>query len=597
MLSLINKRFKVINPNYILAKKRHFFQTLYKENRNSYRSFKNEGYVAQNRKFWYIVGAASLAAGAYYVSHLEYVPVSNRRRFNDVSPQMEKRLSQQTYSQIMRQYRGRILPHHHPISRRVQQVMTRLIRASKLTDIDWEIHVIDDPQRNAFILPGGKVFVFSGILPICKNEDGLAVVLAHETAHQIAHHSAEKLSFTKLVLFGYFIISFFYDPSILSRAIIDLCLLKPNSRKLETEADYIGLILMSEACYNPNEAPRLWKRMSLAEKTEPPKWLSTHPTHENRITKINQWIPEAYNKFTENDCFRYSRKFLKSIKNFQMKREEASKPIELSYLIAKEGKNTNNNENTKDYEKYLTFINNKETISNEKRQWIVKIILFILIANFSIGAWYFENIFRTGIHVIHEELKRGNLKFILASYMLVYSLIPIIFSLIIKKHDIYIFPTYITGVIFLGHCLCVIAMFLHKKYFIFLGLFISSLCINPLVILQKILVIEIFQQDKLGFFISIILSIEKMIKFLSFSRSDFNKNQIYDINISFIISSTLSFFSFLICIIYSQIMKNMKVSYILPKKKDVFKNIETMSVYFWWYLLICFLCSCIWYHQ
>ncbi|KAG5437841.1 hypothetical protein PCANB_000556 [Pneumocystis canis] len=247
---------------------------------------------------------------------LEHVPVSNRRRFNDVSPQLEKRMSQETYRQIMRQYRGRIFPSHHPISRRVQQVMIRLIHASKLKDVDWEIHVIDDPQRNAFILPGGKVFVFSGILPICKNEDGLAVVLAHETAHQIARHSAEKLSFTKLVLLGYFIISLFYDPSILSKAIIDICLLKPNSRKLEIEADYIGLMLMSEACYDPREAPRLWKRMSLAETKAPPKWLSTHPTHENRVSKINEWIPKAYNKFAENDCSRYSKKFFRSFSYF-----------------------------------------------------------------------------------------------------------------------------------------------------------------------------------------------------------------------------------------------------------------------------------------
>ncbi|CCJ31550.1 unnamed protein product [Pneumocystis jirovecii] len=290
MFSLICKRFKNINSNQAFTNRRYFFQKWYPGSYSNYKSFKREGFSSKNRKNWYIAAIVSVAAGAYYNMFL----YQTEEDFNDVSPQMEKTgYTQQTYLQIMRQYKGRILPLNHPISRRVQQVMARLINASKLTNVEWEIHVIDDPQRNAFILPGGKVFVFSGILPICKNEDGLAVVLAHETAHQIARHSAEKLSFTKLVLFGYFIVSLFYDPSILSRAIVDLCFLKPNSRKLETEADYIGLILMSEACYDPNEAPRLWKRMSMAETKAPPKWLSTHPTNENRIAKINQWIPEV----------------------------------------------------------------------------------------------------------------------------------------------------------------------------------------------------------------------------------------------------------------------------------------------------------------
>ncbi|EMR09033.2 hypothetical protein PNEG_02806 [Pneumocystis murina B123] len=306
----------MIKFRYILIKKQAFYQNWVSKRYIHYQRFRRTSFGLENRSFWCISGVISLIAGVYYFSHIEYVPISNRRRFNDVSPQFEKKISQETYRQIIHQYRGRILPSNHPLTRRVQQVMIRLIRASKLKDIDWEIHVIDDPQRNAFILPGGKVFVFSGILPICKNEDGLAVVLAHETAHQIARHSAEKLSFTKLVLFGYFIISLFYDPSILGRAIIDICLLKPNSRKLETEADYIGLMLMSEACYDPNEAPRLWKRMSISETKTPPKWFSTHPTHDNRITKINEWMPEAYSKYTENDCSKYSRGFFRSFSYF-----------------------------------------------------------------------------------------------------------------------------------------------------------------------------------------------------------------------------------------------------------------------------------------
>ncbi|KAG5519917.1 hypothetical protein PMAC_000194 [Pneumocystis sp. 'macacae'] len=469
-----------MSSNQILINKQHFFQTWSPKSHKNYESFGRGNFSLKNRKSWYITGLISLAAGAYYVSHLEYVPVSNRRRFNDVSLQMEKRLSQQTYLQIMRQYRGRIFPLNHPISRRVQQVMARLIKASKLTNVEWEIHVIDDPQRNAFILPGGKVFVFSGILPICKNEDGLAVVLAHETAHQIARHSAEKLSFTKLVLFGYFIISLFYDPSILSRAIIDLCFLKPNSRKLETEADYIGLILMSEACYDPNEAPRLWKRMSMAETKAPPKWLSTHPTSESRIAKINQWIPE-------NIKLRIFLSYVQLI----MKHEKASKSIELSHLIIKKKENTNDSDDIEVHREYSVFIRNKEDTLNEKRQWAIKIVLLILIANFSLGVYYFEHIFHNEVYVIHKKLniERPWLTLFMVSYMLINSLIPIIFTFVIEKYGMYTqnteeyiqymigihpFPVYITGFIFLGHCLYIVGMFLHMKYFALLGMFISK---------------------------------------------------------------------------------------------------------------------------
>ncbi|KTW30944.1 uncharacterized protein T551_01496 [Pneumocystis jirovecii RU7] len=263
-----------------------------------------------------------------------------------------------------------------------------------------------------------------------------------------------------------------------------------------------------------------------------------------------------------------------------MKHEKAPKSFELSHLIVKEKENVSDSEDIEVYGGYSVFIKNKEETLNEKRQWAVKIILLALISSFSLGIYYFENIFHSGIY---------------GAYMLINSLIPIIFIFIIEKYGIRFSPIYITGTIFLGHCLCIVGIFLHMKYFTLLGLFISNFCINPLVMLQEILIIEIFQQDKLGFLISIILSIQKLIEFIfSFLKNNFDKNLIQN-KIFFVTSLMLSLFSFFLSLIYNKaINKNKKVLYVFINKKGVFKNIETMSVYFWWYLLVCFSCSCIW---
>ncbi len=184
-------------------------------------------------------------AGIYYVVHLEKVPETGRWRFIDVSPAQEHELGQETFKQTLGEYRDRILPASHPHSKQVRAVASRIVAAlDKAVDgsnqphhtkgdpylthhshgeeggisyggsnaassqqqgkpaTKWEVFVIDDPkQKNAFVLPGGKIFVFTGILPVCANADGLATVLGHEVAHQVARHSAEKMSGYKVLLF------------------------------------------------------------------------------------------------------------------------------------------------------------------------------------------------------------------------------------------------------------------------------------------------------------------------------------------------------------------------------------------------------------
>ncbi|KAI9351377.1 metalloendopeptidase [Obelidium mucronatum] len=257
----------------------------------------------QNKRTWVIAGGLTGLAGLYYITHLETVPVSGRTRFMDISREAEEEIGRQAYQEIMNEYRHKIVPAYHPMAIYVHKVARNIIRASGITDVDWEIHLIDDAQKNAFVIPGGKVFVFTGILPVVGNQDGLAAVLGHEVAHQIARHSAEKLSQMKIVILGQVLLSFIFDAGFFGRLLMDVGLTKPFSRLCETEADYIGLKLMAQACYDPDAAVEMWKRMKALDNDPSHKqYLSTHPSHDTRIEKITEWLPEARRVRDNADC-------------------------------------------------------------------------------------------------------------------------------------------------------------------------------------------------------------------------------------------------------------------------------------------------------
>ncbi|KAI9269819.1 peptidase M48 [Sporodiniella umbellata] len=196
------------------------------------------------------------------------------------------------YDDVMHEYGRRILPPDHPYTLFVKKVAKRLVRVSGMEDMKWEFYVIDSPERNAFVLPGGKVFVFTGILPVVQNEDGMAAVLGHEIAHQLARHSAEKVSFAKILFVLMLTLQIFgVDAGFLfNRFTMNYMMMSPFSRKCETEADVIGIQLMSQACFDPKEAIEVWKRMSASEKHGIPQFMSTHPSHENRIQRLQKEV-------------------------------------------------------------------------------------------------------------------------------------------------------------------------------------------------------------------------------------------------------------------------------------------------------------------
>ena len=248
-----------------------------------------------------------VGASLYYFSHQENVPITGRRQFVDIDPQTEAALGLQSYQQVLAQselIRGtKESELVNLVGRRVANVV------NDLRKFDWEFNIISSGEKNAFCLPGGKVAVYSGILPIAANEDGLAVIMAHEIGHALARHGAERMAQEKLFQFGQLALGVSVsdmDPQT-SRSIMGAFglgarfgVLLPFSREHESEADHIGLILMSRACFNPQEAPRLWERMSRASAESPPQFLSTHPNSNTRIQQFREWMPEALNERAKN---------------------------------------------------------------------------------------------------------------------------------------------------------------------------------------------------------------------------------------------------------------------------------------------------------
>ena len=179
--------------------------------------------------------------------------------------------------------------------------------SDKLEGFEWDFNLIkNDTVVNAWCMPGGKVAFYSGILPICEDELGVAVVMGHEIAHAIANHSRERMS-QQMAVNGMLSVGsaaagsstvndiFFQSVGMGSQ----IGMLK-FSRNNESEADHMGLIFMAIAGYNPAEAPVFWQRMSeLSGGAESAEWLSTHPSHERRITDLTEWQAEA-KKYYDN---------------------------------------------------------------------------------------------------------------------------------------------------------------------------------------------------------------------------------------------------------------------------------------------------------
>ncbi len=180
---------------------------------------------------------------------------------------------------------------------------------NKIQDFAWEFNLVSENTVNAWCMPGGKVAFYTGILPICQDETGIAVVMGHEVAHAIAEHGNERMSQT-LMIQGLLIagsIAANVDPSFLNDLLLQAAGVGSQlgllafSRLHESEADRMGLIFMAMAGYDPAEAPRFWDRMAQQSRgSNVPAFLSTHPSNETRIRKLNEHLPVAQEYYKQS---------------------------------------------------------------------------------------------------------------------------------------------------------------------------------------------------------------------------------------------------------------------------------------------------------
>lgn len=227
-------------------------------------------------------------------------PYTGRSQLIIVPEQQEVTMGQSAFSDVMKK---ETISQNIRFQQIVERVGMRIASVSGRTDYQWETKVVASDTQNAFCLPGGKIVVYEGILPICQNEAGLAVVMSHEVAHVLARHGGERMSQTAAVNGAQTLVGFVMrNQEQVNRDIVmrayglgsQYGLILPYSRKHELEADQIGLTLMAQAGYDPSEAPRFWTRFGAAAKgAKPAEFMSTHPSDQRRASDLEQQLPQA----------------------------------------------------------------------------------------------------------------------------------------------------------------------------------------------------------------------------------------------------------------------------------------------------------------
>lgn len=261
----------------------------------------------------------AIAVGLYRSQ--DTVSETGRKRWMFVSSATEKRLGAHAYQRIIRSNKSDILPRDHKATKTVNRVAKRIVKVAD-RDFKWSFTVIRSDTANAFCLPGGKVVVYTGLFAATPNEDALAMILAHEIAHAVARHGAEKMSRAILLDWAVILLSAFgIEASWLLGLFDSLLLSLPNSRECEREADFIGLQLMAKACFNVEEGPKAMERLhdcteghsqrsSLAQKLS--EYTSTHPSDEERVALLRDYLPPARELARKSGCSMQRRNFARS---------------------------------------------------------------------------------------------------------------------------------------------------------------------------------------------------------------------------------------------------------------------------------------------
>lgn len=258
-----------------------------------------------------------LLAIAAFVVACSKVPITNRKQMNLLPESDMIAMSLTAYGEFLSQ--NNVVPASDPqtqmvqrcgkkIQKAVEQFLAEEGQTKRIEGFVWEYNLVNDPTVNAWCMPGGKVVIYTGILDVAQDEEGLAVVMGHEIAHAIARHGNERMSSQLLLQAGGATLAVLTDEK--PQLAKDLFLLSYGvgstlgslkfSRQHETESDKLGLVFMAMAGYNPNEAPDFWERMAAGGGGAPPEFLSTHPSHETRVADLKAFMPEAMKYYSGN---------------------------------------------------------------------------------------------------------------------------------------------------------------------------------------------------------------------------------------------------------------------------------------------------------
>lgn len=234
-------------------------------------------------------------------------PVTGRKQLITLPESQELSLGQQAFAETLQNEPESQDP---KIREMVARVGQRIASVADRDDFQWEFKAIASQTQNAFCLPGGKVAVYEGIIPICGSEDGLAVVMSHEVAHALARHGGERMSHRSISNGIQQVTSRFTKQKVPEKHELlmqayglgsEYLVLLPYSRKQESEADHIGLVLMAKAGYDPREAPKFWNRFAtVKDDGQTPEFFSTHPSDERRASELMAVMDEAMKHYKSN---------------------------------------------------------------------------------------------------------------------------------------------------------------------------------------------------------------------------------------------------------------------------------------------------------
>jgi metalloendopeptidase OMA1, mitochondrial len=276
------------------------------------RGFRRDNHHEMKAVVAFVVGrplvAIAIAAGVVGImllhTHHQKTPVTHRSQHVGMTDAQQMQLGSQEYAKTLRTNRARIVslgPQYAEVQRVAQRIES--VASRDKPKFVWRVTLIKKNEANAYCLPGGKIVVYTGILPLTENDAGLATVLGHEVAHATAEHVAERIERNHLTDVAAAIIAggVAVTPRQYVRitALLGVAPRLPFSRSQESEADHIGLIYMARAGYDPQQAVAFWKRMQRASQgNAPPEFLSDHPSDAHRVARVRGWLPEAEREYS-----------------------------------------------------------------------------------------------------------------------------------------------------------------------------------------------------------------------------------------------------------------------------------------------------------